>query len=105
MSTYNNNKQEGSCEHMTLNYNKHSLTRTTTKRNLKGKMQMIDVRIGKRINNLKSRERYGFHEGFEKVEKPGSTELIVEMVLKLLAKEETFKKLLKGVMEDVVLNI
>lgn len=47
--------------------------------------------------------RYGFHEGFENVEKPGRTELIVEMELKLLAKEERFKKLLKGVMEEVPL--
>jgi len=43
---------------------------------------------------------YGFHEGLEKVEKPGSTELIVEMVLKLLAKEETLRKLLKGVIVE-----
>jgi hypothetical protein len=34
---------------------------------------------------------YGFHEGLENVENPGSTVLIVEIELKLLAKEEMFK--------------
>ena len=43
------------------------------------------------MNNCNSCERYGFHEGLENVENPGSTVLIVEIELKLLAKEEMFK--------------
>jgi hypothetical protein len=64
---------------------------------------MIDERAHECLFALQCKccERYGFHEGLENVEKPGVV-VIVDIELKLLAKEEIFKKLLKGVMVEVV---